>query len=119
MDEREKELVQQALNGNSSAFKELVLPYRQSLLHLAYRMTGNMEEAMDIAQETILRCFQYLHRFDPEKTFRHWLFQIALNLSHDARRKKSVEQKYLKEFSNSDNRLIYCLILIISGKVLD
>lgn len=87
MDEREKELVQQALNGNSSAFEELVLPYWQSLLHLAYRMTGNMEEAMDIAQETILRCFQYLHRFDTEKTFRNWLFQIALNLSHDARRK--------------------------------
>lgn len=89
MDEREKELVQQALNGNSSAFEELVLPYRQSLLHLDYRITGNMEGAMDIAQETLLRCFQYLHRFDPDRNFRNWLFQIALNLSRDAWKKVS------------------------------
>jgi RNA polymerase sigma-70 factor (ECF subfamily) len=83
MDEREKELVRKVLVGESQAFEELVLPYRQPLLHLAYRMTGNMEEAKDIAQETIFRCYRYLHRYDMERDFRDWLFQIAANLACD------------------------------------
>ncbi len=91
MDEREKELVRKALSGESSAFEELVLPYRRSLLHLAYRMTGDMEEAMDIAQETLLRSFRYLDRFDQERNFRNWLFQIAANLAKDWQRKKILE----------------------------
>jgi len=91
MDEREKELVRKALSGESSAFEELVLPYRRSLLHLAYRMTGDMEEAMDIAQETLLRSFRYLDRFDQERNFRNWLFQIAANLAKDWQQKKILE----------------------------
>lgn len=91
MDEREKELVQKTLAGESKAFEELVLPYRQSLLHLAYRMTGNMEEAKDISQETIFRCYRYLHRYDPKREFRNWLFQIAANLARDWHRKRKTE----------------------------
>lgn len=91
MDEREKELWRKTLSGESAAFEQLVLPYRRSLLHLAYRMTGNMEEAMDIAQETLLRCFRYLHRFNPERNFRNWLFQIAANLARDCYRKRRLE----------------------------
>ncbi|MBC7350014.1 MAG: RNA polymerase sigma factor [Candidatus Aminicenantes bacterium] len=91
MDEREKELVQKALSGESTAFEELVLPYRQSLFHLAYRMTGNMEEAMDIAQETLLRCYRYLNRVDPDRNFRNWLFQIAANLARDWHRNRKLE----------------------------
>lgn len=91
MDEREKELWRKTLSGEIAAFEQLVLPYRRSLLHLAYRMTGNMEEAMDIAQETLLRCFRYLHRFNPERNFRNWLFQIAANLARDCYRKRRLE----------------------------
>ena len=93
MDEREKELVQKARSGESTAFEELVLPYRQSLFHLAYRMTGNMEEAMDIAQETLLRCFRYLHQYDQARNFRNWLFQIAANLARDWHRKRKLENR--------------------------
>ncbi len=91
MDEREKELVRKSLSGESAAFEELVLPYRRSLLHLAYRMTGDLEEAMDISQETLLRSFRYLGRFDPERNFRNWLFQIAINLVKDWHRRKKLE----------------------------
>jgi RNA polymerase sigma-70 factor (ECF subfamily) len=91
MDEREKELVRKALSGESTAFEELVRPYRTSLLHLAYRMTGNMEEAMDISQETLLRCYRYLNRVDPDRNFRNWLFQIAANLARDWHRNRKLE----------------------------
>ncbi|MGQ9802074.1 MAG: RNA polymerase sigma factor [Candidatus Saccharicenans sp.] len=107
MDEREKELVRKALSGESAAFEELVLPFRQSLLHLAYRMTGNMEEAMDIAQETFLRCYRYLNRFDQDRNFRNWLFQIAANLARDYHRNRkmliNLEKGWQKNRRGGDN----------------
>lgn len=92
MDEKEKELVGRALSGDSAAFEQLILPYRRPLLILAYRMTGNMEDAMDIVQDTIIKCFQYLHRFNTDKNFRNWLFQISLNLARDALKKRHREK---------------------------
>jgi len=106
MDEKEKELVRRALAGENSAFEELALSYRQSLLHLAYRMTGNMEEAMDIAQETLLRSFKYLHRFNPERGFRNWLFQIAANQCRDFGRRKEAEKRYRQKISGLNGQEI-------------
>jgi len=94
MDEREKELLDKALAGDGSAFEEQVWPYRQSLLHLSFRMTGNREEAMDITQEALLKSFRYLRRFEPEKSFRNWLFQIAANEGRDFLKKTRKEKKY-------------------------
>jgi RNA polymerase sigma-70 factor (ECF subfamily) len=115
MDEREKELLRKVRSGDSSAFEELVLPHRRSLLHLAYRMIGNMEEAMDVVQETMLRSFQYLHRFNPEKNFRNWLFQIAVNKSRDLIRKMTADKNYWQkmtslnkpEFNDESNEISY------------
>ncbi len=102
MDEKEKELIRRSLDGETSAFEQLVLPYRNSIVHLAYRLTGNMDEAMDIAQETFLRCFQYLPRFNQGKIFRNWLFQIAVNLARSRMRKLSRERKYLSGIVSFD-----------------
>jgi len=97
MDEREKELLDKALAGDGSAFEELVWPYRQSLLHLSFRMTGNREEAMDITQEALLKSFRYLKHFEPEKIFRNWLFQIAANECRDFLKKGRTEKKYRQQ----------------------
>jgi RNA polymerase sigma-70 factor (ECF subfamily) len=102
MDEREKELVRKVLSGESPAFEELVRPYRTSLLHLAYRMTGNMEEAMDITQETLLKCFRYLHQYDRTRNFRNWLFQIAANLARDWHRKRKQENRLEMDLRQKD-----------------
>lgn len=101
MDEREKELLDKALAGDGSAFEELVWPYRQSLLHLSFRMTGNKEEAMDITQEALLKSFRYLQRFEPEKNFRNWLFQIAANECRDFLKKVRTEKKYRQQIGRS------------------
>jgi len=102
MDEREKELVRKALSGESPAFEELVQPYRTALLRLAYRMTGNMEEAMDITQETLLRCFRYLHHYDRARNFRNWLFQISANLARDWHRKRKLETRLEMDLRQND-----------------
>jgi RNA polymerase sigma-70 factor, ECF subfamily len=75
----EKELVEMILAGRVEAFEPLVRPYRQPLLGLARRMTQNMEDAKEASQETLLRAFRYMRRYDPERSFKNWLFGILIN----------------------------------------
>jgi RNA polymerase sigma-70 factor (ECF subfamily) len=91
MNETEKELVAMVLVGRTEAFEPLVAPYRGSLLALAFRLTGNREDAKEVAQEALLRSFKYLGRYDPSRSFRNWLFQIAANHARDRLRQKRRE----------------------------
>jgi RNA polymerase sigma-70 factor, ECF subfamily len=75
----ERELVEMILAGNVEAFEPLVVPYRRLLLSLASRLTGNMEDAGEAAQEALLRAFRYLRKYDPERSFRNWLLGILVN----------------------------------------
>jgi RNA polymerase sigma-70 factor (ECF subfamily) len=97
MNETEKELVAIVLSGRSEAFEPLVMPYRQPLLALAYRLTSNREDAMEVAQEALLRAFKYLARYDSSRSFRNWLFQIAANEARDRARKRRRETGALED----------------------
>ncbi|MBE3131827.1 MAG: sigma-70 family RNA polymerase sigma factor [Acidobacteria bacterium] len=96
MNETEKELVAMVLSGRTEAFEPLVTPYRRPLLALAYRLTRNREEALEIAQEALLRAFRSLARYDVSRSFRNWLFQIAANEARDRFRKGTREKAALK-----------------------
>jgi len=96
MMETEKELVAMVLSGRSEAFEPLVTPYRQPLLALAFRLTRDSEEAREVAQEALLRAFKHLARYDPSRSFRNWLFQIAANEARDRLRKKRRERDLLE-----------------------
>jgi RNA polymerase sigma-70 factor, ECF subfamily len=91
MNETEKELVAMVLSGRSEAFEPLVMPYRQPILALAYRLTRDREEAKEVAQEALLRAFKHLGRYDTSRSFRNWLFQIAANEARDRLRRKRRE----------------------------
>ena len=68
------------LRGERAAFAALVDAYRTPIFNLAFRMTGHPSDAEDLAQETFLRAFEQLPRFDPERSFYTWLYTISLNL---------------------------------------
>jgi len=91
MNETEKELVAMVLSGRNEAFEPLVTPYRESLLSLAFRLTGNREDAREVAQEALLRAFKHLGRYDTSRSFRNWLFQIAANQARDRLRRRRKE----------------------------
>jgi RNA polymerase sigma-70 factor (ECF subfamily) len=91
MDLKEKDLIERVLGGDTAAFEPLVLPYRRPLFGLAYRMSGNREDALEIGQEALLRAFRYLGRCDLERGFRNWLYQILVNAARDAGRKRGRE----------------------------
>ena len=91
MDVKEKELVLRVLSGDTAAFEPLVLPYRRTLFGLAYKMTGNREDALEVSQEALLRAFRYLGKCDLERGFRNWLLQILVNASRDFGCRKRAE----------------------------
>jgi len=74
-------LVRSFLDGDAVAFSRLVEKYRKAVYAVAYRFAGNHEEADDIAQETMIKAYENLHRFRGEASFKTWLLRIAANLS--------------------------------------
>jgi RNA polymerase sigma-70 factor (ECF subfamily) len=75
--------VAKARAGDADAFRVLVERHSHPLLRLAFRMTGNEQDAEDIVQETLLRAYRRLDKFDERATFRTWLYRIAVNCSLD------------------------------------
>ncbi len=90
MSEIEIEWIQQAKSGDKEAFGNLVRSYQAPVYNLCYRMLGDPGEAEDAAQETFLRAYRAIGRFDPEKRLINWLLTIAANHSVDRLRKRKL-----------------------------
>ncbi|HEU4453891.1 MAG TPA: sigma-70 family RNA polymerase sigma factor [Longimicrobium sp.] len=77
------------LDGNKRAFDELVERYQNRLLNFVYRTTGDRERGEDLVQETFIRVYRHLHRFDQSKKFSTWIYTIASNLAKNELRNRS------------------------------
>ncbi|HYW11694.1 MAG TPA: sigma-70 family RNA polymerase sigma factor [Longimicrobium sp.] len=77
------------LDGNKRAFGELVERYQNRLLNFIYRTTGDRERAEDLVQETFIRVYRHLHRFDQSKKFSTWIYTISSNLAKNELRNRS------------------------------
>ncbi|WP_425436524.1 RNA polymerase sigma factor SigW [Paenibacillus herberti] len=84
----EANLIRLALKGDQRAFAELVGMYQDKLYHLAYRMLYNRQEAEDAVQETFLRVFRNMERYDDSMKFSTWIYRITTNLSIDRLRRR-------------------------------
>lgn len=76
-------VVGQVLAGDRDAFRVLVERHGRSLYHVAYRMTGNPQDAEEIVQETFLRAYKALERFERRSNFGTWIYRIAVNRTLD------------------------------------
>jgi RNA polymerase sigma-70 factor (ECF subfamily) len=77
-----------ARQGDSEAFRVLVEQHSRSVFRLAYRMTGNEQDAEDVVQESFLRAYRQLGRFESRANFGTWLYRIVANCSVDLMRAK-------------------------------
>src|SRR5229473_5588339 len=92
MEQNDAALVGAARTGDTEAFRTLVERHSRRLFALAFRMTGNEQDAEDVVQETLLRVHRKIDKFDERASFRTWLYRIAVNCSLDvvrARKRRS------------------------------
>ncbi len=75
-----KVLVREALQGSRDAFSELVRGFESPVYNLALRMTGSASDAADLAQESFVRAWLHLDKYDLERKFFTWLYTLSLNL---------------------------------------
>lgn len=75
--------VAQARDGDHEAFRVLVERHSRRMYRLAYRMTGRAEDAEDIVQETFVRAYRQIGRFEQRSDFGTWLYRIAFNCAID------------------------------------
>ena len=80
--------------------------HQEPVFRLAYLLLGDPDEAEDIAQETFLRAYKSLRRFDTERPLRPWLLRIASNLSHNRHRSIGRYLAALTRFAQRDQEKI-------------
>ena len=87
-------IVARARAGDADAYRVLVERHSRALFRLAFRMTGNESDAEDVVQESFLRAYRQLGKFDERASFGTWLYRIATNCSLDLvrSRKRRSEQ---------------------------
>lgn len=86
--------VERVLAGDQDAFRLLVERHSRSLFRLAFRMTRNEQDAEEIVQDTFLRAYRKLDRFESRANFGTWLYRIAVNCSLDRMRKRRTEDEH-------------------------
>ena len=74
--------------GDGDAYRLLVDRHSRGVFRLAYRMTGNEQDAEDVVQETFLRAYRQLHRWEERSSFSTWIYRIAANYSLDLVRRR-------------------------------
>ena len=88
MQDNEADWLFQAQNGDAQAFSSLLEKYQKPVYNLCYRMLGNAEDAEDAAQETFLRAFKSLKRYDNSRPFSTWVLSIAAHYCIDQIRRQ-------------------------------
>jgi RNA polymerase sigma-70 factor (ECF subfamily) len=77
------ELVVRALSGREDGFEELVRRYQRPIVAYVYRMVGDYDAALDLAQEVFIKVYNSLGRYRPEFKFSTWIYRIAHNAAID------------------------------------
>jgi len=85
----DSELVARFIEGESFRFNELVQRYSPRLLNFIYRVIGDRERAEDLVQETFIRVYRHIRRFDQKKKFSTWVYTIASNLAKNELRNRT------------------------------
>src|SRR5215469_9244265 len=85
-------LIERAQSGDSDAFRLLVEQHSRVVFRLAFRMTGNEQDAEDVVQETFLRAYKRLSDYEARASFSTWLYRIASNYALDLIRSRRRHQ---------------------------
>jgi RNA polymerase sigma-70 factor (ECF subfamily) len=91
------------LDGDESAFADLMSRYKKPVYHMILKMVRNVDDAEDLTIEAFAKAFKNLKRFKKDYTFSTWLFRIATNNAIDFIRKKKLDTYSLNTSFSDDN----------------
>ena len=89
MIQEDARLIRQVLDGNADAYEHLVRANEKNVYNLALKMTGNEQDAMDLAQDAFLKAYTNLGKFNGTCKFSVWLYRLATNICIDFLRSRS------------------------------
>lgn len=96
-------VVAQVLAGDRDAFRLLVERHGRSLFHLVYRMTGDQQDTEEIVQETFLRAYKALNKFEMRSNFGTWIYRIAVNRTLDFLNAKKTQMQAKDAYQLADD----------------
>jgi len=104
----EQQLIERAKNGDTKAFEELMKKTQTNIYNLGLRLLGNKEDAADLMQETYIKAYENLDRFEGRSSFSTWLYRIATNnalmkLRKEKNKKVSIDE--LKKFGDKSYKI--------------
>ena len=104
--DQEKDWLEQSRQGDHAAFENLIRSYQRMIHSLAYRMSGSLADAEDLAQETFIRAFQQLSSYRGDAKFSSWLCRVAINAGLNWRqreaRRAEIHQQWAAEASSAE-----------------
>lgn len=98
------QLIEQTLQGRSTAFGQLVQKYQDRLYNTMVHVVGGSEDALDVVQEAFVQAFVKLQSFQQSSAFYTWLYRIAFNVaaSHRRRRKMAVSVEHCRDVAGEE-----------------
>ncbi len=92
------DLISRIRSGETGFYRQLVEKYQDYVYTISYRVLGHPEEAEEASQDTFLKVYQGLSRFQGNSKFTTWLYRIALNTAISRKRKKRIPVERLEDY---------------------
>lgn len=92
--DEDSELISLCKKGDISAFEALVIKYQKRMFNIAYRMTGDYEDACEIAQDAFVSAYRNIRNFGEKARFSTWLYSIVINLAKNRLKQLKSLNKY-------------------------
>ena len=96
------DLVARFKSGDKSAFEEIVLSYQDRIFNLCVHMLGDKHEAQDAAQDTFVKAYQNLEKFQMNSSISTWLYRIAVNTCIDYKRRPFFESLFRRSGTDEE-----------------
>ena len=100
-----------ASGGDGEAFALLVNSHARTAFRLAYRLTGNERDAEDVVQESFIRAYRQLSRFEARSNFATWLHRIVVNCAMD-----SLRSRHVRRAERSGDRLVANAVAVSNAR---
>ncbi|MBE6033827.1 MAG: sigma-70 family RNA polymerase sigma factor [Clostridiales bacterium] len=103
--EKERLLIKKAKEGDEGSFETLILSCKGKAYNIALRYVKNENDAMDILQESFIKIFRHLDKFNEESKFETWVYRIVVNACNDFLRKNKNKYNQLSLLSKEDEEM--------------